>query len=73
MTHRIARRAAFAAASVAVAVAGLLTMGGAASAATLPSSEHSGVVKVAEGHDEDARLAWVLDQIEWAQHHGLMA
>ncbi|MGW5201358.1 hypothetical protein [Streptomyces spiralis] len=66
MTHKIARRAAVAVASAAVAMAGLIATGGAASAATLPGSGQSGLVRIADGHDEDARRQWVLGQIQWA-------
>ncbi|MGV9347065.1 hypothetical protein ACWDSD_20050 [Streptomyces spiralis] len=66
MTHKIARRAAVAVSSAAVAVAGLIATGGTASAATLPGGGQSGLVRVADGHDEDARRQWVMGQIQWA-------
>ncbi|WP_330455794.1 hypothetical protein OIB37_02295 [Streptomyces sp. NBC_00820] len=86
MTSRIARRAAGVAVSVTVAMAGILAVGGAASAAELPGSAHSGLVRVSDGrvgeavhggrigHDRgyDVHRAWVLDQVRWAHDHGLL-
>ncbi|MGW0086478.1 hypothetical protein [Streptomyces sp. NPDC003393] len=66
MTHQIARRAAVAVLSAAVAVTGLVATGGSASAATPTGSGHTGVVRVADRQDEDARRQWVLGQIQWA-------
>ncbi|MEU6578700.1 hypothetical protein [Streptomyces sp. NPDC046805] len=80
MTPRIARRTAGVAVSVTVAVAGLLAVGGTASATALPSDEQSGLVRISDSHDrdrcsgvagDDARRTWVLDQISWVRDHSL--
>lgn len=85
MTPRFARHAVRVAASVTVTVAGLLAVAGTASAAGIPGGEQSARARVATGHDrgdwcggevhvtgrDDARRAWVVDQVQWAAEHGL--